>query len=103
MKKDVNAIKLAFQLTGDLVERTENKHEYMTRTDKMERINNLIKEVNEKKETWARVKGATDGLREGKEGEAAQSGVVPVARNTSLNDVSVGNEPRTDLPGSGAV
>lgn len=90
MKKDTNAIKLAFQLTGDLVEKTETKHEYMNRQDKSDRINNLIKEINEKKETWRKVK-------------EAQSGVAGSEGNTPISDVPLGNEPGKDLPSDGTV
>lgn len=87
MKKDVNAIKLAFQLTGDLVERTENKHEYMTRQDKIDRVNNLLKEANERKKTWDKVK-------------EAQSGANAAESNSNVGDGTLGNGPGKDLPGT---
>ena len=90
MKKDVNAIKLAFQLTGDLVERTENKHEYMTRQDKIDRMNALLKDINDKKETWKKVK-------------EAQSGASGVTADTGVGNVSLGDVARKGMPSDGAV
>ena len=42
------AIKLAFQLTGDLIERTESKVEYMTPEDKRARIAQLLADIASK-------------------------------------------------------
>lgn len=65
-KKDVNAIKLLMQLTGDLVEKSQTLHEFAgNREEKIARINNLLKEANDKAKTWKKVQdsqGATDAV-----------------------------------------
>lgn len=77
-KKDVNAIKLMFQLTGDLVEQSKTTHEFMSRKDKIDRINNLLKEANEKQATWAKV-------------QESQRTVEGVQVNPNVNDVKLGD------------
>lgn len=54
LNSDTAAIKLCFQLMGDLVEKSEQKieHGYMTREDKIRRIDELLKGINRKKELW---------------------------------------------------
>ncbi len=54
-KKDVNAVKLLFQLTGDLVEQSKTTHEFMSRNDKIERINSLLTEANAKHSKWKEI------------------------------------------------
>lgn len=78
MKKDLNAVKLAFQLTGDLVERTESKVEHMNYKDKIDRINQLLKDANDKQKTWKKV----EGLEAGVEPNPSDPGVS----NESLGD-----------------
>ncbi len=83
MKKDLNAVKLAFQLTGDLVERTESKVEHMNHKDKIDRINLLLKDANDKAKTWKAV-------------EELESGVKADKVNPDISDVKHGDGPRTD-------
>ncbi len=80
MKKDLNAVKLAFQLTGDLVERTESKVEHMNYKDKIDRINQLLKDANDKQKTWTEV-------------EKLESGTPTNPVNPSVSDEQLGNEP----------
>lgn len=47
-KGDTAAIKLVFQLTGDLVERTENNVNYMSEADKKERIKALAAKLGKR-------------------------------------------------------
>lgn len=49
LDKDTNAIKLSLQITGDLVERSESKVEYMDEDAKKRRINALIEEIGKRK------------------------------------------------------
>ena len=77
-KKDVNAIKLVFQLTGDLVEQSKTTHEYLSREDKIDRINNLLKEANEKAKVWKKVQ----------ESEGAAS---PLSETPNISDGKPGN------------
>jgi len=49
-KGDTPAIKLAFQLLGDLVERSENRTEILTPEDKKARIAALLEKVQKDKE-----------------------------------------------------
>ena len=51
--KDTQALKLAFQLLGDLVEKTESRVEYLSQEDKIRRINDLLKNISQKKSVWA--------------------------------------------------
>ena len=53
--KDVNAVKLLFQLTGDLVEQSKVTHETMSREDRIARMENLIKEAQDKAAAWKKV------------------------------------------------
>jgi hypothetical protein len=53
--KDVNAVKLLFQLTGDLVEKSQISHEHLSRQDRIDRINNLLKEASAKNEKWKEI------------------------------------------------
>ena len=58
LNSDTAAIKLCFQLMGDLVEKSEQKieHGYMTREDKIRRIDELLKGINKKKDLWQKAK-----------------------------------------------
>lgn len=60
---DTNAIKLAFQLMGDLVEKTESRVEHMSHEDKVRRINDLLSKIEAKKAKWGSEpsKGDSDG------------------------------------------
>lgn len=49
---DTNAIKLHFQLLGDLVEKTEIKTENMSDAEKVRRIESLRTEVTKRQEDW---------------------------------------------------
>ena len=49
MDKDTNAIKLAFQLLGDFVEKTESRIEYLTQEQKRTKARNLLQEILDKK------------------------------------------------------
>ena len=51
LDKDTNAIKLLFQLLGDLVERTESKVE-MSDADKLRRIEALRKSTSSREKAW---------------------------------------------------
>lgn len=83
MKKDLNAVKLAFQLTGDLVERTESKVEHMNYKDKIDRINQLLKDANDKQKTWKKVEELGPGT-------PADTGHI------SVGDEQLGDEPGKD-------
>ena len=52
LENDTSALKLAFQLMGDLIERSESKVEYMSREDKIKRIDELLKGIGAKKKMW---------------------------------------------------
>lgn len=54
-KKDVNAVKLLFQLCGDLVEKSHQVVEHMTRQDRIDRIKSLLSDAQNKADTWKRV------------------------------------------------
>ncbi len=82
-KKDVNAIKLMFQLTGDLVEQSKTTHEYLSRQDKIDRINNLLKDANLKAQTWKKV-------------QESQAATDAVQGDSNISDVKHGDEPRKD-------
>lgn len=70
--KGVDSEKLIAQLTGDLVERTENKTTFMTYEQKLARIEALNKNVKDKSKAWERVRSVP-------EGEASASGDVQVS------------------------
>lgn len=53
---DTNAIKLHFQLLGDLVEKIETKTENMNDADKKRRIESLRRETTEREESWDKAK-----------------------------------------------
>lgn len=90
MKKDLNAVKLAFQLTGDLVERTESKVENMNYHDKIDRINALLREANERQKTWKKV-------------EALESGTPADSGNPPVSDGKLGDASGENPPASGEV
>lgn len=92
MPKDTNAIKLAFQLLGDLVEKSEVKTEMMSRKDILDRANSLLKEFNTKKETWKKVE-ESNGQETREEKKAVDSGVEGVKISPNLNDGVLGDEP----------
>ena len=50
MDKDTKAVQVLFQLLGDLVERSEQKIDYMSAEDKRERVKELLSKVLEKKD-----------------------------------------------------
>lgn len=68
LDKDTNAIKLSLQITGDLVERSESKVEYMDEDAKKRRINALIEEIGKRKKAH----------------EEAEGGSIPAARTPEL-------------------
>lgn len=51
MGKDSNALKMALQITGDLVEKTESKVE-MNYADKLRRIRTLQESIKSRKKAW---------------------------------------------------
>lgn len=51
LDKDTNAIKLLFQLLGDLVEKTESRVE-MSHDDKIRRLNALLHTTGKRQEAW---------------------------------------------------
>jgi hypothetical protein len=53
MKKDTNALKMALQITGELVERSESKVE-MTTDEKLRRIQTLRDGYQKRAEAWQR-------------------------------------------------
>ena len=55
-QKDINAVKLLFQLTGDLVEQTKTTHEFMSRQDRIDRVKHLMEEALAKARVWDQVK-----------------------------------------------
>ena len=75
MDKDTNALKLALQITGDLVERSEVKAE-MTHDDKLRRINNLLDRIGKKKTVWTASEG-TEGLEGSDQTDGAEHGPTP--------------------------
>ncbi len=83
VQKDVNAVKLLFQLSGDLVEKSQTTHEYLSRQDKIDRINNLLHEANEKQKTWKKVQSASE-----------TADAIP-------SNTDIGNEPHGDQPRTG--
>lgn len=58
MKGSVDAIKLAFQLMGDLVEKIETKTDYMNDNDKIRRAEALYENIRKKKAAWAKASGS---------------------------------------------
>ena len=54
LDKDTNAIKLLFQLLGDLVEKTESRVE-MGHDDKVRRVNALLGTVGKRQDAWKTV------------------------------------------------
>ncbi len=54
--KDINAVKLLFQLTGDLVEKSQTTIEHMTREDRIARINSILGDAQEKVKMWDKIK-----------------------------------------------
>ena len=109
MSTDTNALKLAFQLMGDLIERTESKVEYMTKEEKVQRINDLLKSIGAKKDQWGVVQdGRKDPDKEtrheineniskdvqGKEAAAGEPNVQPIVQE---------HGPAKDTAGSGEV
>jgi hypothetical protein len=49
---DTNAIKLGFQVIGDLVEKNVHQFDGMERTDKEKRILSLFTEIDKKRQAW---------------------------------------------------
>jgi hypothetical protein len=88
--KDTNALKLFFQLSGDLVERTENRTEVMSPQDLKRGINEMLKDIAERKAAWR-----TEEVVE--KGENATPKDVPVSTNQPEH------EPGKDLPPTGTV
>lgn len=72
---DTNAIKLGFQVIGDLIEKSEHRFDGMEKTDKERRIQALLTEIAKKDANWKRANEADAKL--------------------------LGNEPGTDIPPSG--
>lgn len=58
--KDINAVKLLFQLCGDLVEKTHNTVEYMSRQDRIDRVNSLLRDAQSKSEQWKKIQAEAD-------------------------------------------
>lgn len=56
LDKDTNAVKLLFQLLGDLVEKSEVKTE-MSDADKIRRLSTLISQVGKKRQAWTEAEG----------------------------------------------
>ena len=83
---DTNAIKLGFQLIGDLVEKHENKMFGMDRNDKEKRLFNLLGEIGKKAQNWDKANKSAENRKE----------------ETNGDSQSLGNEPGTDLPSSGS-
>ena len=50
---DTQAIKLGYQLIGDLIERTEVKTDQMTEADKVRRVKTLLENAEAKKKAWS--------------------------------------------------
>lgn len=90
MPNDTSAIKLAFQLLGDLVEKSQVTTEHMSRKDILDRANSLLGEFNAKKKTWEKVQNA-------------ESGVTADKVNSDKLDGALGNEPGKDSNSSGDV
>lgn len=57
---DTNAIKLHFQLLGDLVEKSEVKTDNMSDSDKMRRLEHLKKEVSDRQVQFEQAQEKTD-------------------------------------------
>lgn len=90
MDKDTNAIKLAFQLTGDLVERSESRIEHLSQTDKINRINSLLKEASERTKAWKKV-------------EETEPGTKAPETDLGVSNDQLGNESRENPDKSGNV
>ena len=71
---DTNAIKLGFQIIGDLVEKSEHRFDGMQRTDKEKRIEALLTHLKNKQEGWVR---AEDSARNLSEGNSERNGPIP--------------------------
>jgi hypothetical protein len=56
LDKDTNAVKLLFQLLGDLVEKTETKME-MSDADKIRRVHTLMGSISKKRQAWSEAEG----------------------------------------------
>lgn len=85
LDKDTNALKLAFQLMGDLVEKTEQRVEYMSQEDTKRRINDLLKKVSDKQASWEVSKSLDQGPTEVKGHDSVDSGIT---QQTSGEDSS---------------
>lgn len=97
METSVDAIKLAFQLTGDLVERTESKVEYMGHDDKVRRINALLENIGKKKGAWANASKEQEVKSSTGDGEGS-------AKDLSSADIGSSEpNPGTDLPSTRKV
>ena len=59
---DTNAIKLGFQIIGDLVEKSEHRFDGMQKTDKEKRIEALLTQLKSKQEGWARAEDSAKDL-----------------------------------------
>ena len=55
---DTNAIKLGFQVIGDLVEKSEHRFDGMEKTDKEKRIQALLTEIAKRDANWKRASEA---------------------------------------------
>lgn len=63
LDKDTNAIKLLFQLLGDLVEKTETKVD-MSHDDKARRIDALLGQISKRQADWKSAKEKESGTTE---------------------------------------
>lgn len=64
LDKDTNAVKLLFQLLGDLVEKTETKME-MSDADKVRRVKTLLGSITKKRKVWEEADGSSPATEPG--------------------------------------
>lgn len=90
LDKDTNALKLFFQLSGDLIERTENRTEVMTQEDLKRGISKMLEEISTKQKAW---EGTED----------VEAGKAPAPKDVQGESNQSGKEPGKDLPPTGTV
>lgn len=77
-ESDTNALKLAFQLLGDLVEKSESKIDYQSREDKIARAKVLWGAIESREKTWKAVEAKEGVVESGaKDSDILHGGVEP--------------------------
>ena len=105
LDKDTNALKLFFQLSGDLVERTENRTEIMRPEDLKRGISEMLREIESKKKAWETGDSLAHDSKavqwEGEPGVETGTPTTPKDVQISINEQKY--EPGEDIPPTGKV